>query len=152
MRRETKMEGKPGRIPLAMDEPKHTLANGGHAGPTDTAAPPSQDSSASGPVDVGDLQDKIVAAMRTCYDPEIPVNIYELGLIYGVDIQESGDVTVRMTLTSPACPAAGSLPGEVQAKVGGIAGVKSAKVELVWDPPWNPDRMSEAARVQLGMF
>ena len=146
------MDGKPGRIPLAMDEAKHTLANGGHAGPTDTAALPSQASSASGPVDVGDLQERIVAALRTCYDPEIPVNIYELGLIYGLDIQESGDVTVRMTLTSPACPAAGSLPGEVQAKVAGIASVKSAKVDLVWDPPWSPDRMSEAARVQLGMF
>jgi len=115
------MEGKPGRIPLAMDEPKHTLANGGTLAPPTPLRPPLKIRLLSGPVDVGDLQDKIVAAMRTCYDPEIPVNIYELGLIYGVDIQESGDVTVRMTLTSPACPAAGSLPGEVQAKVGGIA-------------------------------
>jgi FeS assembly SUF system protein len=103
-------------------------------------------------VDIGDIQEKIVAALRTCYDPEIPVNIYEMGLIYDLDVSPSGDVVLRMTLTSPACPVAASLPPEVQAKVAAIPGVKSAKVDLVWDPPWTPERMSEAARLQLGMF
>jgi FeS assembly SUF system protein len=114
--------------------------------------PPPSAPSPTGPVDVGDLQDKIAEALRTCYDPEIPVNIHELGLIYGIDIQETGDVAIRMTLTSPACPVAGSLPPEVQAKVQAVPGVRSAKVDLVWDPPWGPDRMSEAAKVQLGIF
>jgi FeS assembly SUF system protein len=113
---------------------------------------PSPPAAPAGPVDVGDLQERIVDVLRTCYDPEIPVNIYELGLIYGIDVQETGDVAIRMTLTSPMCPVAGSLPPEVQAKVQSVPGVKAAKVDLVWDPPWNPDRMSEAARVQLGMF
>jgi FeS assembly SUF system protein len=146
------MEDKPGRISLNMDEPKHAAFNGGSPESAQPANATPQSAPVAGPVDIGDLQEKTVAVMRTCYDPEIPVNIYELGLIYGVDVQETGDVTVRMTLTSPACPVAGSLPGEVQAKVGAIPGVKSAKVELVWDPPWTPERMSEAARVQLGMF
>jgi FeS assembly SUF system protein len=101
---------------------------------------------------IQDLQDRIVAVLQTCFDPEIPVNIHELGLIYGVDVTPEGAVTVRMTLTSPACPAAGSLPPEVESKVRGVAGVTSAKVDVVWDPIWTPERMSEAARLQLGMF
>src|SRR5207247_638011 len=99
----------------------------------------------SGPVDVGELRDKIVEVLKSCFDPEIPVNIYELGLIYDVDVQETGAVAIRMTLTTPACPAAGSLPPEVENKVKKLPGVQSAKVEIVWDPPWTPDRMSEAA-------
>lgn len=99
-----------------------------------------------------DVENGIVEALKTIYDPEIPVNIYELGLIYDVDLQESGAVHVKMTLTSPACPVAGSLPGEVQTKVEGVPGVTSAEIELVWDPVWNPSMMSEAARLQLGMF
>jgi FeS assembly SUF system protein len=98
-----------------------------------------------------EMEARIVAAMRTCYDPEIPVNIHELGLIYGIDLTPEGAVTVRMTLTSPACPAAGSLPGDVEAKVRGVAGVTAVKIDLVWEPPWEPSRMSEAARLQLGM-
>jgi FeS assembly SUF system protein len=97
------------------------------------------------------LQERIADVIRTCYDPEIPVNIYELGLIYGIDVSETNAVTIRMTLTSPACPAAGSLPPEVDRKVRGLAGVTDVKVEVVWDPPWTPDRMSEAARLQLGL-
>jgi FeS assembly SUF system protein len=100
----------------------------------------------------GTLETPIVEALRTCYDPEIPVNIYELGLVYGIDVQPSGEVTIRMTLTSPNCPVAGSLPGEVQQKVRSVPGVTDAKVELVWDPPWCMDNMSEAAKLQLGMF
>ena len=144
---------KPERIPLDVAGQKHAAANGGGAIQSPAAsgnAPPS--SARTGPVDIGDVQEKIVAALKTCFDPEIPVNIHELGLIYGIDVQESGDVEIRMTLTSPACPVAGTLPPEVQAKVAGVPGVKSAKVDVVWDPPWSPERMSEAAKVQLGMF
>jgi len=100
----------------------------------------------------GDLESAIIAVLRTCYDPEIPVDIYELGLIYGIDIEPSGEVKIRMTLTSPGCPVAGSLPGEVEQKVSSVPGVTTAKVELVWDPPWCMDLMSEAAKLQLGMF
>ena len=99
-----------------------------------------------------DTENEIVEALKTVYDPEIPVNIYELGLIYDVDLQEGGAVLIKMTLTSPACPVAGSLPGEVKKKIEEVPGVTSADVELVWDPVWNPSMMSEAARLQLGMF
>jgi FeS assembly SUF system protein len=94
----------------------------------------------------------VIAALKTCYDPEIPVDIYELGLVYGVEVAEAGAVKVKMTLTSPACPVAGSLPGEVQDKVRSVPGVASAEVELVWDPPWDKDMMSEAAKLELGFF
>lgn len=110
------------------------------------------------PLEVSNIEDRanleapIIAALHTCFDPEIPVDIYELGLIYGIDIQPSGDVNIRMTLTSPGCPVAGSLPGEVEQKVQAVPGVNSAKVELVWDPPWCMEKMSEAAKLQLGMF
>ena len=99
-----------------------------------------------------DLEERIVEAIKTIYDPEIPVNIYELGLIYNVAVGEKGHIDVVMTLTSPACPVAGSLPGEVQAKVESVDGVESADVEIVWDPIWNPSMMSEAARLELGML
>jgi FeS assembly SUF system protein len=97
------------------------------------------------------LKEKIVAALHTCFDPEIPVNIYELGLIYEIQIAPTGEVQIKMTLTSPGCPVAGTLPGEVQRKVDEVADVMSAKVELVWDPPWDKDRMSDAAKLQLGI-
>lgn len=98
-----------------------------------------------------EIEEKIVTALKTCFDPEIPVNIYELGLIYDIDVQPSGAVHVRMTLTSPGCPAAGTLPPEVEAKVKGVPGVTSAKVEVVWEPTWEPSRMSEAARLMLNL-
>lgn len=98
------------------------------------------------------LQDKVIEALRTCYDPEIPVNIYELGLIYEVKVEPSGEVNVRMTLTSPNCPAAASLPVEVREKAKALPSVTDAKVEVVFDPPWDPSKMTEAARLQLGMF
>jgi len=94
----------------------------------------------------------VIQALKSCYDPEIPVDIYELGLVYGVDVDERGRVKVRMTLTSPACPVAGSLPGEVEQKVRSVPGVSSASIELVWDPPWDREMMSEAAKLQLGFF
>lgn len=102
--------------------------------------------------DAGDVEQGIVEALKTVFDPEIPVNIYELGLIYDVDLQPEGAVKIKMTLTSPGCPVAGSLPLDVQRKVQAVPGVASTEVELVWDPAWNPSMMSEAARLQLGMF
>lgn len=97
------------------------------------------------------LRDRVVGVLRTVYDPEIPVDIYELGLVYDVDVREGGAVHVRMTLTSPMCPVAESLPPEVEAKVRGVPGVTDVDVELVWDPPWHPSMMSEAARLELGL-
>lgn len=99
-----------------------------------------------------DLKSKVIEVLETCYDPEIPVNIYELGLIYDIDVESSGAVVIQMTLTSPACPVAGSLPPEIENKVMAIDDVTSARVDVVWDPPWSPDRMTEAARLQLGMM
>jgi len=99
-----------------------------------------------------DLEQKIIEAIRTCYDPEIPVNIYELGLIYEIKVEPNGGANVKMTLTAPNCPAAQSLPIEVETKVGSIEGVTDASVEVVWDPPWEPSMMSEAAKLQLNMF
>lgn len=101
---------------------------------------------------IKDIEDQVVAALKTCFDPEVPVNIYELGLIYGIEVDPAGNVGVRMTLTSPACPVAGSLPGDVERKIRAIPGVGDVKVQLVWDPPWDKERMTEAARLQLGIF
>jgi FeS assembly SUF system protein len=98
------------------------------------------------------LELKIIDALQTCYDPEIPVNIYELGLVYGIEIDDQANVRIKMTLTAPNCPVAASLPMEVESKVIGVEGVRSANVELVWDPPWNPGRMTESAKLELGMI
>jgi FeS assembly SUF system protein len=98
------------------------------------------------------LELKVMDTLQTCYDPEIPVNIYELGLVYGIEISDSGDVRILMTLTAPSCPVAASLPLQIESKVSAIEGVKSAQVELVWDPPWDPEKMSETAKLQLGMI
>ncbi len=97
------------------------------------------------------IREKIVQELHTVYDPEIPVDIYELGLIYEVDVAASGEVRIKMTLTSPMCPAAEQLPGEVETKARGVDGVTSVELDLVWDPPWSPERMSEAAKLELGM-
>ncbi len=102
--------------------------------------------------DAEDLEQKVIEVLQTVFDPEIPVNIYEIGLVYGIDIDPSGAVVVRMTLTSPGCPVAVSLPLEVESKVQTVSGVTSARVDLVWEPPWNPSMMSEAAKLQLGFF
>jgi FeS assembly SUF system protein len=98
------------------------------------------------------LREKVVEAMRKCYDPEIPVNIYDLGLIYDTKIEPSGLVSVKMTLTAPGCPAAGVLPGEVEDRIRILPSVTDVKVEVVWDPPWDKDKMSEAAKLQLGFL
>jgi FeS assembly SUF system protein len=100
----------------------------------------------------GDLEERIQAALRSVYDPEIPVNIYDLGLIYDVRPDDNGHVDIDMTLTAPACPVAGQMPGMVEAAVMRAEGVKSVKVELVWDPPWSQERMSDEARLELGMM
>ena len=98
------------------------------------------------------IESEVLEALRTCFDPEIPVNIYELGLIYNVNVEESGAVRITMTLTSPHCPAAQSMPAEIEEKVKAVSGVTDVKIDLVWDPPWDPSKMSEAARLQLGMM
>ena len=103
-------------------------------------------------IDPQQVESKVVDALKTVYDPEIPVDIWELGLIYGIAVSPEADVTVRMTLTSPSCPAAEALPPEVEQKVASIEGVKSARVEIVWEPTWNKDMMSEAAKLRLGFF
>ena len=97
------------------------------------------------------MRERIIEQLKTVYDPEIPVDIYELGLIYDVAVDEQGQVAIRMTLTSPMCPAAEMLPPEVESKARGVEGVASVSLDLVWDPPWTPDRMSEAAKLDLGM-
>ncbi len=97
------------------------------------------------------LQDAIIAALKKVYDPEIPVNVHDLGLIYGIDVDEAGQATVRMTLTAPNCPVAGTLPAEVERAARAVAGVTGVKLELVFDPPWSKDRMSQAAKLALGM-
>lgn len=99
-----------------------------------------------------DLQASVIEALKSIYDPEIPVDIYELGLIYDVAIDEDGDAVVTMTLTTPHCPVAESLPQEVELRVLSVPGIRDAEVKLVWDPPWDPSRMSDEARLELGML
>jgi FeS assembly SUF system protein len=100
----------------------------------------------------GDLYERVVEALREIYDPEIPVNIYDLGLIYGVDVSDEGDVVITMTLTTPHCPVAESMPSEVELRCSAVPGVRDAEVNLVWDPPWGPNLMSDEARLELGML
>lgn len=104
------------------------------------------------PVKMADLRPQVIEILKTVFDPEIPVNIYELGLVYDVLVDADARVGIRMTLTAPACPAAQSLPVEVRDKAASVAGVTDARVEIVWEPPWTKERMSEAAKLQLGMW
>jgi FeS assembly SUF system protein len=117
-----------------------------------TSAAPATGAGTSGGAGTELLKEQVIKALKSCYDPEIPIDIYELGLIYEVNVEPSSEVSVKMTLTSPACPAAMSLPGEVEDKIRLLGNVKDVKVEVVWDPPWDPSRMSEAARLELGMM
>ena len=98
------------------------------------------------------LQAEVIEALREIYDPEIPVNIYDLGLIYGVEVDENADATITMTLTTPHCPVAETMPGEVELRVTSVPGIRDAEVVLVWDPPWGPHKMSDEARLELGML
>lgn len=101
--------------------------------------------------EAGQIESRVVECIKSVYDPEIPVNVFELGLIYGVEVREGGKVKVRMTLTAPNCPVAGTLPEEVRQRALGAAGVEEAEIELVFDPPWNPGMMTEAARLELNL-
>ena len=100
----------------------------------------------------GELHDAVIAALKEIYDPEIPVNIYDLGLIYGVEISDEADALVTMTLTTPHCPVAETMPGEVELRAASVPGIRDAEVSLVWDPPWGPDKMTDEARLELGML
>lgn len=125
--------------------------------PAGAAGPPAAADDDGPPVTVmrdgpPSIEEQAIEVLKTVFDPEIPVNIYELGLIYEVNVPEPDHLDVKMTLTAPACPVAGTLPGEVEQKLAGIPGVECAKVELVWEPPWTPDRMSEEAKLELGFF
>jgi FeS assembly SUF system protein len=143
------MDTKTTRVPLETTNPTPASS----PTPAEDASPPEATAAAElGPDQIQELEEKIVSELCTCFDPEIPVNIYELGLIYHIDVGPNGKVGIKMTLTSPACPAAGSLPGEVRNKVANVPGVSAASVDVVWDPPWDKDRMSEAAKLQLGLF
>ncbi len=116
-------------------------------------APSKAEPDASEPApDTSDLHEAVIAALKEIYDPEIPVNIYDLGLIYDVSITPDHHAMVRMTLTTPHCPVAESMPGEVELRVGSVPGIGHAEVELVWDPPWDPQKMTDEARLELGML
>ncbi len=104
------------------------------------------------PIDKEALEKQVVEALRQIYDPEIPVNIYDLGLIYEIEIDDKGVVEIQMTLTTPGCPVAQTFPGHVEDTVRGVSGVTAASVELVWDPPWSPDKLSEAAKLEMGLL
>jgi FeS assembly SUF system protein len=121
--------------------------------PADAEAKPAADAaSPPAPDEITRLTDDIVAALKTVYDPEIPADIYELGLIYRIDISDERTVSVDMTLTTPNCPSAQELPNMVENAVATVPGVRDVKVEVVWDPPWDPSRMSDEARVVLNMW
>jgi FeS assembly SUF system protein len=104
------------------------------------------------PAEIEKLRSEVIAALKTVFDPEIPVDIYELGLIYKLEVSSDRSVSIDMTLTSPACPVAGSLPGDVEAKVRAVDGIGGVRVELVWDPPWDMEKMSESAKLELGFL
>ena len=132
-------------------KPLPVVQNTQPAPPSETSEP--QTAGMTGdPAQTSALRPRIVEALSRIFDPEIPVNIYELGLIYDIIVDQSGVVGIRMTLTAPGCPAAQFLPVEVKRRTAEIAGVTDVKVDVVWEPPWDRDRMSEAAKLQLGMF
>ena len=137
---------EPAVIPLADAPSPHPTA----AAPVETA--PAADSFVRDPLNSLTLQPQIVEAVSKVFDPEIPVNIYELGLIYDMDVDSANNVRIRMTLTAPACPAAQTIPIDVERRVREVAGLNDVKVEVVWDPPWTRDRMSDAAKLSLGML
>jgi FeS assembly SUF system protein len=132
-------------------EPAKLNATAEAVAPATGDAPPAPPEDPTRFVEQKLIEGKVIEALQKVYDPEIPVNIYELGLIYGIDVKPDNTVHVKMTLTAPACPVAGTLPGEVEKRIEEIPEVKSATVELVWEPPWSRDMMSEAALLTLGM-
>ncbi len=114
--------------------------------------PPADAADATADEGSGDLTADVIAALKEIYDPEIPVNIYDLGLIYGVEVSDNAEAIVTMTLTTPHCPVAESMPGEIELRVGSVPGVGHAEVNLVWDPPWDPSKMTDEAKLELGML
>lgn len=130
-----------------------TLNQTGQLGGSPNCAAQAERANSADPiVDTATVEGQVVEILKTVFDPEIPVNIYELGLIYHIDVTPQGVVDVKMTLTSPGCPVAGSMPGEVEAKIESIPEVKEANVQVVWEPTWNKDMMSDAAKLQLGFW
>jgi FeS assembly SUF system protein len=129
------------------EEAKHEISGAATAAVASAAKP-----SAIPPEEMARMTDDIVAALKTVFDPEIPADIYELGLIYRVDVDDDCLVTIDMTLTTPNCPSAAELPAQVENAVTGVPGVREAKVNIVWDPPWDPSRMSDEARAVLNMW
>lgn len=145
---------KPQHVPLTVlpsSDKAEQLKREFTAPPAVSSPPAAPESTAKTPRQ-REIELKVLGVLRTIYDPEIPVNIYDLGLIYALHVDETDAVTIRMTLTTPACPVAGSLPGEIETKVEAIPEVRTANIELVWDPPWSKDRMSEAAMLDLGFL
>ena len=142
---------------MAMEEVKTTTetADASAGAPAEASAPaeaaPAQ-ASAIPADELARLSDDIVSALKTVYDPEIPADIYELGLIYKIDIEDDRTIKIQMTLTAPGCPVAGEMPGWVQNAVGAVEGVSDVEVDMVFDPPWTPDRMSEEAQVAVGWY
>jgi len=134
-----------------MDTPYLPVQNFGDDSPANEQSQPLDDI-VPDPVKMAEIRPQVLDALGTVFDPEIPVNIRDMGLIYDVLVDKDGRVGVRMTLTAPACPAAQSLPAEVRDKAAAVPGVTEAKVEIVWDPPWTKERMSEAAKLQLGLW
>jgi len=146
------------KVPPPTDPPE-TTSQAGEAPSIDVSALVAEPATAKPPEDVEpdpvktlEFKPRIVDQLVTVFDPEIPVNIYELGLIYDIIVDQNSLAVIKMTLTAPGCPAAVTLPAEVQGKVKAIEGISDARVDLVWDPPWDKDRMSDAARLQLGIF
>lgn len=135
-----------------MDSRDRIDLSAAEAPPAENAEPNESGAAAQAPAELARITEDIIAAIKTVYDPEIPVDVYELGLIYRVDLDEDGLLTVDMTLTAPGCPVAGEMPGWVRDAVLGVEGVKDAKVNLVFDPPWDPSRMSDEARLELNMI
>ena len=146
-------------VELVEEAPQPQRAEPVGASPATPPAPPARErdyldgflSQKAEPAEGDDLQDAVIAALRDIFDPEIPVNIYDLGLIYGVEIVD-GHAVITMTLTTPHCPVAESMPGEVELRVMSVPGIATAEVNLVWDPAWNPANMSDEARLELGML
>ena len=129
------------RVPESVARKRDYLA-GFLAGETEEKPPAGND----------DLKERIIETLKSIYDPEIPVDIYELGLIYDIEVNEDGDAVITMTLTTPHCPVAESMPGEVEMRVLSVPGIRDAEVKLVWDPPWDPSKMTDEARLELGML
>lgn len=137
-------------VPANAIAPTETLATADSATPAESAV--SAQTSAIPADELARITDDIVSALKTVYDPEIPADIYELGLVYKIDIEDDRTVKIKMTLTAPGCPVAGEMPGWVQNAVGAVEGVSDVEVEMTFDPPWTPDRMSEEAQVAVGWY